>query len=144
MAVEKFFAGRVSYNETTHECVAEPLKGQITVLESEEEGPMFYDFVWAPREPTPGVENDEFLVIAGDVSWKHIALCTTGRVFRLTIESLQSKFYYWMQHVNDDDDEPGKLSKEDLRIQTHLNEVFGDAGDEEDTIEEPREVAAQA
>ncbi|ODQ77383.1 hypothetical protein BABINDRAFT_163631 [Babjeviella inositovora NRRL Y-12698] len=136
-ALVSFNAGRVSYSEATKKCTPEPLKGKITIKASEE-GDFFYDFTWAPRESTPGVVSDELLVIAGDVQWKHIASCKTGRVFSLTFLSSGAKNLYWMQDLNDDEnDEPSQLSKKDLEISAKITKLFLEEEEKEVPAKEP-------
>lgn len=97
----KFNAGKVQYDENTHKCTPLPHKGHVTIRPSpDEEG--FFDFVWAPKTAS-GLDKDELLIIPGDVTFKPVALCTTGRVLALTFLSSGAKNLYWLQDVGDDD-----------------------------------------
>ncbi|GME73472.1 unnamed protein product [Ambrosiozyma monospora] len=147
----KFKAGRVNYNEQTNVYTPSPIKGEITIKPSDEaEGEGFYNFTWAPRESvntassTPGVteadsEPEELLVIAGDVTWKRVKSCKTGRVYMLTFISSGAKNLFWLQEPNGEDEEDNNgagLSKESARDKEIFDEITklfaepeGDDGD---------------
>lgn len=124
-----FKAGKVSLNEETKQCTPSPVKGEISVsLSQESEG--FYDFNWKPRDSTTGVEPEDLLVIPGDVTWKHVGSCDTGRVFKLTFLSSGANSLFWMQDPNDHDDEPGKLSAKDEQISSRINVLFSESDED--------------
>ncbi|VEU19975.1 DEKNAAC100610 [Brettanomyces naardenensis] len=117
----KFKAGRVDFKEETGIYTPSPIKGQI-VLKPSEEGKGFYSFTWSPRENTvSGVESEELLVIAGDVAWRRVKSCTGGRVYMLFFLSSGAKNMYWMQDINDDEDNPSKETEKDKEIFDKIN-----------------------
>lgn len=120
----KFKAGKVDFNEDTGIYKPTPIKGEI-VLKPSEEGEGFYSLTWRPRErTTTGVESDELLVIAGDVVWRRVNSCKTGRVYMLLFLSSGAKYMYWMQDQNDDEDHPDKETEKDREIFDKINELF--------------------
>ncbi|GMM35968.1 proteasome regulatory particle lid subunit [Saccharomycopsis crataegensis] len=134
----KFKAGKVDYNEETHKCTPKPLKGEVTIKKVEDDE-SFYDFSWESREKTAaGVahnpDEDELLIIPGDVTWKHVKSCTTGRVFCLNFTS-GAKSFYWMQDKNDNEDDPSELSAKDKEIAAKIQKLISDdsaAADDDD------------
>ncbi|KAG7881755.1 hypothetical protein KL905_000759 [Ogataea polymorpha] len=120
----KFKAGKVDYNEETKVYTPNPTKGEIVISQSDE-GDEFYLFVWKPRETTVGgVEPEELLVIAGDVTWKKVNSCKTGRVYMLTFLSSGAKNLFWMQEINDDENDPSKETEKDKEIFRKINDLF--------------------
>lgn len=136
MALVKFNAGKVQYDESTHKCTPLPHKGVVTIRpNSDEDG--FYDFTWTPK--SSNMETDELLLIPGDVTFRRVALCTTGRVVALVFLSSGAKNMYWFQDVGDDD-ELDKLTAKDLEVIRKVNELISEL--EEDDGEgtpQPRE-----
>lgn len=95
----RFNAGKVQYDDETKKCTPLPHKGVVTVAPSEEdEG--FFDFLWTPKSGS-GLEKDELLLIPGDMTFKRVASCKTGRVVALTFLSSGDKSLYWLQDVGD-------------------------------------------
>ncbi|QPG76382.1 hypothetical protein FOA43_003771 [Brettanomyces nanus] len=128
----KFKAGRVECKENTGIYTPNPIKGEIG-LKASEEGEGFYSFTWSPRDKTvTGVENDELLVIAGDVTWRRVKSCTTGRVYMLLFLSSGAKYMYWMQDPNDDEDDLSKETEKDEQLFNKINELFQPSGDDDD------------
>lgn len=133
----RFNAGKVHYDEETRRCAPLRHKGVVTIKPSSEE-PDFLAFTWKPKSDfitggTP-VEKDELLLIPGDVSFKHIKSCTTGRVFALTFVSSGAKHLYWLQDVGDLD-QPEILTEKDLGIVKQVNDLFIVKDDEEEEEE---------
>lgn len=119
----KFNAGKVEYNEQDHSCTPLAHKGTITIKPSSDD-PDFLFFTWTPKADVVGnVEGDELLLIPGDVSFKHVKSCDTGRVFKLTFLSSGASHLYWFQDVGDLDN-LGKLTKEDERIMGEIEEAI--------------------
>ncbi|XYA02047.1 hypothetical protein QA089_004612 [Meyerozyma guilliermondii] len=136
MALVKFNAGKVQYDETTHKCTPLPHKGVISIkVNSDEEG--FYDFTWTPKSSNG--ERDELLIIPGDVSFKPVKSCTTGRVVALTFLSSGAKNLYWFQDVGDDEQLNSFTTKDDeiIRKINELIAVGDDDDDEEQATAEP-------
>lgn len=120
----KFKAGKVDYNEDSGIYTPNPTKGEIELSESGE-GEGFYSFVWKPRDSIVGnIEPEELLVFVGDVSWRKISSCKTGRIYMLSFMSSGAKNLFWMQDVNNDDDDPSKESEKDREICTKINELL--------------------
>lgn len=131
MALVKFNAGKVQYDETTHKCTPLPHKGVISIkVNSDEEG--FYDFTWTPKSSNG--ERDELLIIPGDVSFKPVKSCTTGRVVALTFLSSGAKNLYWFQDVGDDE-QLNSFTTKDNEIIRKINELIA-VGDDDDDDEE--------
>ena len=92
----KFNAGKVEYDEETKRCTPLPHKGVISIKPNADDED-FFDFTWSPKANGSGnVEKDELLVIPGDVSFKQVTSCKTGRVFALTFLSSGGKNLYWL------------------------------------------------
>lgn len=121
----KFKAGRVTYDEETNSCTPSPIKGEITIKESEE-GPGFYSFAWQSRDKTAGSNNtaEDFLLIAGDVTWKKVKSCKTGRVYMLTFLSSGAKHLFWMQNVSEDEDDLSKDTDKDIKINESIHQIL--------------------
>ena len=136
----KFHAGKVQYDEETNRCTPLQHKGVISIKPSSEE-PEFLDFTWTPKQDltqaTPGnIEKDEFLLIPGDVTIKHIKSCNTGRVFALTFLSSGAKYLYWLQDVGDID-QLDKLTEKDQKIiQDIVDLISVNEEEEEEEVEE--------
>lgn len=108
----RFNAGKVQYDEVSKKCTPLPHKGSVTIRPAADDG--FYDFIWAPKSNS-GLEKDELLIIPGDVTFKQVKSCRTGRVFALTFLSSGAKNLYWLQDVGDDD-ELDKLTQKDQEL----------------------------
>lgn len=120
----KFNAGKVDINEQTGVYTPNPIKGQIVIKESDE-GEGFYSFKWSPRDKTAGsIESDELLLIAGDVAWRHVKSCTTGRVYMLLFLSSGAKHMYWLQDPNEDEEHPEKETEKDKETFANINSLF--------------------
>ncbi|ODV84727.1 hypothetical protein CANARDRAFT_176564 [[Candida] arabinofermentans NRRL YB-2248] len=127
----KFKAGKVDYNQDENIYTPLPTKGEIVVKQSDE-GEGFYSFTWCPRGSTVGsVEPEELLVIAGDVTWKKVKSCKSGRVYMLTFLSSGAKNLFWMQSIGDDEYNLDKETEEDKEIFKKINELFQELPDEE-------------
>lgn len=98
----KFNAGKVQFDEETKKCTPLPHKGQVVIKPLEEEED-FFSFQWTPKSSLGNVERDDLLIIPGDVTFKHVKLCKTGRVISLTFLSSGAKHLYWLQDVGDDE-----------------------------------------
>lgn len=110
----KFNAGKVQYDEELHKCTPLPHKGTVKIRPlAEEDG--FFEFVWSPKSGSGNVAKDELLIIPGDVTFKPVLLCATGRVVALTFLSSCAKNLYWLQDVGDDDD-AGRWTEKDLGV----------------------------
>ena len=136
----KFNAGKVQYDEETKRCTPLPHKGLVVIKPSSED-PDFFSFNWSPKaDATVGgtVEKDELLLIPGDVTFKHIQSCNTGRVFALSFLSSQAKHLYWLQDVGDID-EPNMLTAKDTNIVEQVKELITIKDDEEEEEEEEEE-----
>lgn len=134
----KFNAGKVQYDEETHRCNPLPHKGIVTIkpsLEDEE----FYDFIWTPKGNGSGnVEKDELLIIPGDVSFKQVKSCDTGRVLALKFLSSGARHLYWLQDVGDDEI-LNKLTPKDEELIKDVNSIISVPEDKEDGEEEELE-----
>ncbi|KAH3668134.1 hypothetical protein OGAPHI_001888 [Ogataea philodendri] len=120
----KFKAGKVDYNEETKVYTPNPVKGEIVISQSDE-GDEFYLFVWKPRDNTvSGIDSEELLVIAGDVTWKKVKSCKSGRVYMLTFLSSGAKNLFWMQDINQDENDLSKETDQDKEIYRKINELF--------------------
>lgn len=133
----KFNAGKVQYDEETKKCTPLPHKGVITIKPNADDED-FYDFTWSPKSSNSGnVEKDELLIIPGDVSFKKVESCKTGRVLALTFLSSGAKNLYWLQDLGDDD-KLDKLTDKDQEIIDRVNALVAPGGDEpEPEAEEP-------
>lgn len=128
----KFRAGKVAYDPATKIAKPDAIQGEIVIKPSEEED-SFYSFEWKPKERTAtSVERDEFLIIPGDATWTHIEECKTGRVFALSFLSSGARHLFWLQEVNDNDDDPSELSKKDKEVLTRIQKVLELEGEEEE------------
>ena len=131
----KFNAGKVLYDEESKTCTPLPHKGTVTIKPNAEDDE-FYDFIWAPKNNSGNVEPDELLVIPGDVSFKKMQSCSTGRVVALTFLSSGAKNMYWLQDVGDDE-ELNKLTEKDQKILENVNELLApNSNDEAEKQEE--------
>ncbi|EMG46921.1 hypothetical protein G210_2813 [Candida maltosa Xu316] len=140
----KFHAGKIQYDEETNRCTPLPHKGVISIKPSAEE-PEFLDFTWTPKsdqtQATPGtIEKDEFLLIPGDVTIKHIKSCSTGRVFALTFLSSGAKYLYWLQDVGDIDQLDKLTEKDQKLIQDIVDMISINEEEEIDDDEEEEDV----
>ncbi|KAK6198888.1 proteasome complex subunit Rpn13 ubiquitin receptor-domain-containing protein [Scheffersomyces amazonensis] len=137
----KFNAGRVQYDETTHRCTPLAHKGVISIKANAEEAELF-DFIWSPKGDVTIAgnvpEKEMLLLMPGDVTFKHISSCTTGRVFALTFYSSGAKYLYWLQDVGDID-QVDKLTEKDINLVKSVNELISLKFDEEEEEEEEEE-----
>ncbi|KAK6456231.1 proteasome complex subunit Rpn13 ubiquitin receptor-domain-containing protein [Scheffersomyces xylosifermentans] len=139
----RFHAGKVQYDEETNRCTPLAHKGVIVVKPSADE-PDFFDFTWTAKSDftvAGNVEKDELLLIPGDVSFKHIKSCTSGRVFALTFLSSGAKYLYWLQDVGDID-QLDKVTEKDLQIVKEINDLITIKEDDEELEEEDEEPQA--
>lgn len=114
-AAIRFNAGKVQYDEDTKRCTPLPHKGYISIVPGADD-PDFLQFTWKSKDATAGaIEPDELVLIPGDVTFKHVKSCTTGRVVALTFLSLGAKHLYWLQDVGDIDN-LGLLTPKDEQI----------------------------
>lgn len=144
MSLVRVNAGKVQYDESTKRCTPLPQKGVITIRTSADEE-SFYDFKWAPKSQSSGnVEADDLLIIPGDVTFKQVVSCKSGRVFALTFLSSGAKHLYWFQDVGDDE-ELNKLTEKDEIVVKKINEliVMNDDEDDEDEEEEVEDVKVE-
>lgn len=142
MVVLKFNAGKVQYDEETKRCTPLPFKGTITILPNADEEE-FYDFVWAPKSNTTrSIEKDELLIMPGDVSFKQVKSCKTGRVFALTFLSSGDKNLYWLQDVGDEDD-LDKLTEKDEKLLKLIQEAITYKEEEEEEEKEVKDETPQ-
>lgn len=132
----KFNAGKVLYDEDTNECTPAQTPGEI-IIEHSPEGEGCYSFTWRPRGKDQNVEGDELFVFQGDVVWKKINSCKSGRVYMFAFLSSGAKHFFWMQDPNgfatEDTDDEALLSKDsprDLELAAMIKEVFSDGQDE--------------
>lgn len=131
----RFNAGKVQYDEDTNRCTPLPHKGIITIKQNSEDED-FYDFTWSPKSSGSGnVEKDELLIIPGDVTFKKVKSCTTGRIFALTFLSSGAKHLYWLQDVGDED-ELDKLTSKDKDIVNQINSIILISDDDEEEEEQ--------
>lgn len=142
MSIVKFRAGKVSYDAATKTATPLPIQGQI-VLKHSLEDESFFSFEWSPKDNVVNIEKDEFLIIPGDASWSHVEECKTGRVFALEFLSSGARHLFWLQEVNDNDDDPSELSKKDMEIYEKLSKLFefteeDDEEEEEEDEEQPQ------
>ncbi|KAH3683115.1 hypothetical protein WICPIJ_005914 [Wickerhamomyces pijperi] len=147
MSTVRFRAGRVSYDPETKIATPDPIQGQITIKPSEEDE-SFYSFEWVPKEAAVNVEKEELLVIPGDVQWKHIPNAKDGRVFELSFLSSSARHLFWLQDINefDDDDKLDQLSEKDKATFAKIQKIFEpveEQEDEEQMEESVPEVAAE-
>lgn len=134
----KFNAGKVEYDEENKRCTPLPHNGVISIKPNADDED-FFDFTWSPKSTSSGnVEKDELLVIPGDVSFKQVTSCKTGRVLALTFLSSGGKNLYWLQDVGDDE-ELSKLTAKDQEIIEKVNALISSGGDDEETKEENEE-----
>ncbi len=120
----KFKAGKVDYIPEDNIYTPNPIKGEIVIKQSDE-GEGFYSFTWSPREVTAGgVESEELLVIAGDVTWKKVKSAKSGRVYMLTFLSSRAKNLFWLQSANDDEYDLSKETEQDKEIFKKITELF--------------------
>lgn len=136
----KFNAGKVQYDEDTKRCTPLPHKGIITIKPNSEEEE-FFDFVWSPKSSSGNVVEDELLIIPGDVSFKKVESCKTGRVFALTFLSSGAKYLYWLQDVGDDE-ELSKLTEKDQLLVNKIQDIITPSEEEEEEEEQSEEPAA--
>ncbi|KAH3677132.1 hypothetical protein WICMUC_001887 [Wickerhamomyces mucosus] len=142
MTIINFRAGRVIYDESTKIATPDAIQGEITIKPSEEEE-SFYSFEWKSKETTNADIAEELLVIPGDVQWKHIKEAETGRVFELSFLSSSARHLFWLQDINDNDDDPSELSAKDKKILEKILKVFEPVEEEEEEEEEEEQKQQQ-
>lgn len=130
----KFRAGRVNYDAEKKLATPEPIQGEITIKQSDEDE-SFYSFQWAPKDNVPNVEPEDLLVIPGDVTWTQVEEAKTGRIFALTFLSSGARHLFWLQEVNDDEDDLSALSKKDKEILERIEKIFEPVEEEEEEEE---------
>lgn len=135
----KFNAGKVQYDEDTKKCLPLPHKGVISIKPSAEED-SFYDFIWTPKSGSGNVESDDLLIIPGDVTFKQVKSCKTGRVFALTFLSSGAKNLYWLQDVGDDEELDKLTEKDELIVKKISDLLMVEDDDDEEEEEEDNEV----
>lgn len=128
----KFNAGRVEFDELNVLCKPEPQKGIITIKPLQEDSD-FFSLLWTPKEST-SIEIEELLLIPGDVAFKKVSLCSTGRVLSLSFMLSLAKHFFWLQDVGDLDD-PLIWTSKDLSLLKQLNDIV----DLEDEVDLERE-----
>ncbi|KAK6463217.1 proteasome complex subunit Rpn13 ubiquitin receptor-domain-containing protein [Scheffersomyces coipomensis] len=137
----KFNAGKVQYDDNTHRCTPLAHKGVISIKANPEE-PELFDFVWSPKGDVTVAgnvpEKENLLLMPGDVSFKHIKSCQTGRVFALTFFSSGAKYLYWLQDVGDID-QVDQLTQKDINLAKSVNDLISMKYDEEEDDEEEEE-----
>ncbi|KAM9913089.1 hypothetical protein OXX69_001938 [Metschnikowia pulcherrima] len=130
----RFNAGKVQYDDETKKCTPLPHKGVVTVAPStEDEG--FFDFTWTPKSDS-GVEKDELLLIPGDMTFRRVHSCHTGRVVALTFLSSGDKSLYWLQDVGDDE-ELDKWTDKDVALVQSVQQLVSPTEDDEEASEQP-------
>jgi 26S proteasome regulatory subunit N13 len=134
----RFRAGRVLYDEQTKIATPEQIQGVITIQPSPEEE-SFYSFEWTPKDKVVSVEKEELLVIPGDVTWKQITQAKTGRIFELKFLSSGARHLFWLQEVNDNEDDLSELSKKDQELLERIDKIFEPAEEEQEEEEEEGE-----
>ncbi|GEQ68898.1 hypothetical protein JCM33374_g2567 [Metschnikowia sp. JCM 33374] len=128
----KFNAGKVQYDDETKRCTPLPHKGVVTISPSaEDEG--FFDFLWTP-ESDSGLQKDELLLIPGDMTFKPVKSCKTGRVVALTFLSSGDKSLYWLQDVGDDED-LDKWTAKDEQLVRDFQALIAPVDEDEDVEE---------
>lgn len=130
----KFNAGKVDFEETTLKCTPNKQKGVITIKASEDD-PDFYVLSWLPKDAAAG-ENEELLLIPGDVTFKKITLCKTGRVFQLSFLLSLAKHFFWFQDIGELDDSLEWTEEDNILLARMCELVDEDEDDEEEEGEE--------
>lgn len=127
----RFNAGKVAFDEDTKRCTPLPHKGYITIVPGTDD-PDFLQFTWKCKDATAGgaVEPDELVLIPGDVTFKHVKSCTTGRVVALTFLSSGAKHLYWLQDVGDIDNLALLMPKDEAILKDVVEAVALDDDDE--------------
>ncbi len=139
MSTIKFRAGRVNYDAEKKLAIPQPIQGQITIKQSDEDE-SFYSFEWAPKDNVTNVEPEDLLVIPGDVTWKQVEEAKTGRVFALTFLSSGARHLFWLQEVNEDEDDLSALSKKDKEILAKIEKIFEPVEEEEEEAPQQQDV----
>lgn len=130
----KFNAGKVDFDESTLKCTPNKQKGVITIKASEDD-PDFYALSWLPKDAVAG-ESEELLLIPGDVMFKKITLCKTGRVFQLSFLLSLAKHLFWFQDVGEFDDSLVWTEQDNILLARMSELVDEDEDDEEEEVEE--------
>lgn len=131
----RFNAGKVLYDSETQKCEPLAIKGQVHIGQKEEG---MYSFEWTPKANTSNLEKDELLIMPGDVTFKQVTSCKTGRVFALTFLSSGAKYLYWLQDPGDDQ-ELDQLTAKDEALMKEIELLLASEGDEEYGDEEDDE-----
>ncbi|TID30351.1 hypothetical protein CANINC_001053 [Pichia inconspicua] len=125
-----FNAGKVIEDPETKICTSDPTPGEI-IIDHSPEGEGCFSFKWQPRSSSHVGEPDELLVFQGDVVWRRLHSCTSGRVYVLAFRSSGAKHMYWLQDVNDlgagEDDDDTALStpsESELAIAETINKTL--------------------
>lgn len=127
----KFNAGKVAYDAEADQYIPAKTPGQI-IIDQSPEGEGCFSFTWKPKSST-SQDIEELLVFQGDVIWKKVNSCTSGRVYMLAFLSSGAKHLYWMQDVNDvgagEDDSDEVLStdsKNDIEVSSQIRTLLCD------------------
>jgi 26S proteasome regulatory subunit N13 len=96
----EFKAGQMFKENNSKWVYPDKRKGLVILKQSPEDG--LLHFVWKDR--TTGVVERDLIVFPGDVVFKRVKECTTGRVYVLEFHSSKQKFFFWMQEAKDDKD----------------------------------------
>nr|UCK81618.1 proteasomal ubiquitin receptor ADRM1 [Arenicola marina] len=75
-------------------------KGQFYVYQSDD---ALMHLCWKDR--TKGTVEDDLIIFPDDVEFKHVAKCTTGRVYLVKFKASTRKMFFWMQEPKSDKDE---------------------------------------
>lgn len=94
----EFRAGKMTLKGRT--VLPDKRKGMVYVYQSEDS---LMHFCW--RERSKNTAEDDLIIFPDDVEYKHVAQCTTGRVFLLKFKSNNRKLFFWMQEPKADKDE---------------------------------------
>ena len=117
----EFPAGRLTFDPATKKVTPDPLKGKILVyhnIEGEKH------FKWINQ--TTGEESMDLYVFEADAKFSKVTK-SKDRVYLLTFQSNDDKYFFWMQDPNNVNDE--KLCKD-------VNEIINFAQLDEEPIEE--------
>lgn len=94
----EFRAGKMTMKgRTVH---PDKRKGTVYIYQSDDS---LMHFCW--RERSKSTAEDDLIIFPDDVEYKHVAQCTTGRVYLLKFKSNSRKMFFWMQEPKADKDE---------------------------------------
>lgn len=129
----RFNAGKVIEDPETKILTPDATLGEI-IIDHSPEGEGCFSFKWQPRGSSRVGQPDELLVFQGDVVWRRVHSCRSGRVYVLAFRSSGAKHMYWLQDVNDigagedDDDEAlSTPSEKELSICDSINKALCEA-----------------